>query len=100
MHLSGAKGSRTFLRTKSMHFWWFLVKIFLNNWCQAAAEPSPVGSCPAKFRSNNAYVYPEKCYAICNNFSVNQLGFSKNLCIMRIMHYDMMHYEKVYCKCF
>ena len=36
-------------------------------------------------------------YAICNDFSVNQLGFSKNLCIMRIMHYDGMHYEKVYC---
>ena len=36
-------------------------------------------------------------YAICNDFSANQLGFSKNLCIMRIMHCDGMHYEKVYC---
>ena len=39
-------------------------------------------------------------YAICNDFSANQLGFSKNLCIMRIMHYDVMHYEKVYCMMF
>ena len=84
------KKSRTLLRTKSMHFWSFLVKKFPNNWCQAAAEPSPVGSCPAKFRSDNAYS-PKRAmhYALCN--------IQWFLCEPTWFQQKPMHYEKVYC---
>ena len=36
-------------------------------------------------------------YTVCTDFPANKLGCAKKLCITRIMHYDIMHYEKVYC---
>ena len=54
--------------------------------------------------SNNAYLTDlayalciMQYYAVCNDFPANKVGFTKKLCTMRIMHYDVMHYEKVYC---
>ena len=49
----------------------------------------------------NAYNHLEP-YAICNMqytsiFPIYQHGYSKNPCIMKIMHYSYMHYDNLYC---
>ena len=36
-------------------------------------------------------------YTVCTDFPANKLGRAKKLCIT---HYDIMHYEKVYCNLF
>jgi len=41
-------------------------------------------------------------YALCIMNAISHcptVGLAQTLCIMRFMHYELMHYEIVYCNC-